>query len=352
VAPNAVTTFGAFVSGVPQPNSNATAPLAMIGKAMAQGCTMGVAASNAGVAAQPEFWPDMANNTNTQNAWPYAWKFEHGFLGCGKILDTATLGRVDIIIRWANRNVVMRGPGDSTSDPSFQIQNLRAFVSVCDLDPLYYNALQARMATAPLVVNFKRYVTTSATVTGTSSSRWSVTSQSIDAIHAFLVHQNPTRLAQQIAAQATPLPYTENSLDQVEPVFRRYSCDTINPQPTGWISGIYSTVNSVSFPQVPLNIAESYWLLYNSNREFWEKSQSSVPELNFVSWYMNKFAFSYRWAYDKGLIYRSGIDSRNLSLNGTLEINATGPLPARLLMYIETTASLLIGANRAVSVVY
>lgn len=316
---------------LPQGSGNTKLPL--VGRAIGsgtQGLTPAVANSSSAIS---EYY-----NAN-RNALPWAVSDFFGFLGCGKCLDTSTIGQITISIRLAPSAVCMRPAAETTNAPSYVIKNIRAFVNVLDIsDGLYYQVLNQRLEQAPLQVNFKRFLSFSAPqLTGSGSVRFSASSQSIDAVYAMFLRSAPGQDA----------PIVENA---VAPFFRRTTRHSAGGA-TGYIQTVQAELQSVSYPSWAPSVSEQYYLALNAFRLLDDDIHTSVSSMSIDTWHEDLHVFAYRWSHDRGLERISGIDSRGISVTGTINCVAQGALDLMPFVILETTATLNIGKYRSLNLV-
>jgi hypothetical protein len=282
-----------------------------------------------------------------------------GFLSCGKILDTSLLGRVDILIKWAPSTVIMTefatvgGVPATVSGQSYQLQNLRGLVNVCDIDPIYYAAMSARLEQGPITMNYKRFLSfQSGVIGGSGSIRWSVASQSLDALYAVPVL--PSNRPGFFTAPSNPTGALEPGSYFVRSAADRALALTTG-ELRGWIQTTQASINSTLYPMFPATVKEqlqlalkAFDLQNNHHIDVW-------PEMTHNKWFQEYYVFAMRFSHSPSLDWKSGIDTRGLQINGSVDyvINGTeGPYGMQSLIFLETTASLNIGAFRSVSVVY
>jgi len=269
--------------------------------------------------------------SSSQNAHPFAITNWHGFLGNGHIIDTSILGTVRVLIRWVSNNAVM-GAGSS-----YQIQNLRAYVNVCDVsDGLYYNSLQQILANGVLTLPFKRYVSFGGpAVQGSSAVRFSISTQSLDAVYAML-----------LPATTDKTPAT--TANAVAPYFKR-STGTL----TNGVAFAQFDVNSCSYPQYQVTPMDAWYLLQNTLGVTSSDMLGAVDQLNPSTWVNDLCLWSFRFNHSPGVSApKSGLDSRGLSLSAVCNFTCNGSGPNALPFIVcESSAYLQIGAYRSLSVV-
>jgi hypothetical protein len=270
---------------------------------------------------------------STMTAWPFAITDWLGFLGCGKVIDTSILGTVRLLIRWAPKTLAM-----GTTASTYRLYDLKMYSEILDVsDGIYYNSIAQRLQTAPITIPFKRFLSfTGSQVTGSTSVRFSASTQSLDAVYGCLIN-SPT----DTTLQTTGIP-AETVTWGTQPYFRRYSTNVVSHQ---------LDANSQLYPSFPCNTSDCYYLLRNTFGLTSDKSLGAHPNLNAATWANEMSLFSFRFSYDRSLEYLSGLDARGLSLQLAWNIVASGSTGAFPLVFAETTAYLNVGAYRSISVV-
>ena len=268
----------------------------------------------------------------SMNAWPFAITDMHGFLGASKIIDTSILGTCRVLIKWAPKTLAM-----GTTASTYRLYDLKMYAEVLDIsDGLYYSSIAQRLQTAPITIPFKRFISyTGSQVTGSTSVRFSASTQSLDAVYALLITP-PNSVSQ-------TTPPAETSTWGTQPYFRRFSTNVLTHQ---------FDVNSTLYPSFPCNTTDAYYMLRNTLGLTSDKMTGSHPNLNPATWASEMSLMSFRFSYDKTLEYLSGLDSRGLQLNGSWIITASGDTGGTPLIFLETTAYLNVGSYRSISVVY
>lgn len=274
---------------------------------------------------------DLRDISAGMTAWPFAITDFIGFLGCGKVIDTSLLGTVRVLIRWGPRTLAM-----GTAASTYQLYDLKMYCEVLDVaDGLYYSSMAARLSQAPITIPFKRFLSfTGSQVTGSSTIRFSASTQSLDAAYCLLI--TPPNSVSQTTVPA------DTSTWGVQPYFRRFSTNVISHQ---------LDVNSTLFPSFPCNTSDCYYLLRNTMGLNSDNVTGSHPNLTASTWASEMSLFSFRWSWDPSLDFLSGLDSRGLSVNCGWVINASGDTTAFPLVLTETTAYLQVGAYRSVSLI-
>lgn len=330
----------------------------LVGLSSSTAVRAGVTATDAASINSPnvDFWANTISGNNTLQGFRIMFSDFIGFLGCKKVIDTSLIGRIDIIIKWAPKNVVLfdSASNSATADATYRLYNLHAFVNVCDMDPMYYNAMAASLAVSPLQINYKRFITSPGSITGSGSVRFSVATQSLDAVYAWLLRPTPSRLASAagaagvLRADASGGYYSQNN----HPFFQHLSADAGTG---GYIQSSQLSVNSTLYPQFALGLEQLYYQLLNTFRYLDEKRAAGLNNLNLVTWMFDHTTMSHRFSFGnhEDLTTLSGMDTRGLQTSASWNIvTQGGALNANTLIVLETTATLNVGQFRAVDVVY
>lgn len=274
----------------------------------------------------------------TIDAYPFALNNFLNFLGCGKIIDTSILGTVRIMIRWAPSAIVTK-PAAIADLPTYKLYDLKMYCNVCDVsDGIYYSSLQARLQSQPLVIPFKRWLSFSGpTVTGSSAIRFSVSTQSLDAVYGMLLPPTASRdaLATAPAAGAAAI--------GTDTYFQR-RCTNVTSM--NW------DINSSIYPTFACNTSDSFYLLCNTFGIQSNDVHESSALLDIFKWKNELSVFSYRFNHSPDLNGPlSGLNSQGLQLNGVWNIVASGSPNSQPLIFAETTAHLLVGSYRSITLV-
>jgi hypothetical protein len=269
----------------------------------------------------------------TQNAYAAAWNNFHGFLGCGKIIDTSICGTIKVVIKTMPSTIVA---GDVTA--SYVLKNLRAYVDVLDVaDGTYYKMVNSVLEQGQISIPFKKYYSFYfPELTASGALRASIATQSLDAAYCLFL----TKYSD--AAFKTTYPTAANA---VATAFRRI---------TGGATGLLNyqfDVSSCLYPQFTVTPYDGYYMLQKTLGTMFADGTSSINELTLRTWLDDYFVATYRWNYSPGLNSpRTGIDARGISIPITCNINAGGAVGMPL-MFAETTATMNIGKYRSVSIV-
>lgn len=103
-----------------------------------------------------------------------------GFLSCKcPVIDTSILGQVRVLVRLAPNSVLL---GKGTFTAGYSLSNIFATIDVISVnDGFYYDMVQQRLAEAPIEVMFDRYyVFQNGIGSGGQTTRWAVSTQSLD----------------------------------------------------------------------------------------------------------------------------------------------------------------------------
>lgn len=286
----------------------------------------------------------------SRNALPICISNFHGFLSCGKWIDSSITGEFMVTVRLASRFVIQGQPSGTTIDTcDYQLQNIRAYVNVASLDDnVYYAATNARLEQAPIMIPYHRYYSFSGpAVTGSASVRFSVASGSIDAAFATLIPADVTSAASRVcrndATSVTPFPVLPQTY------FRRLARHPTSAA-TGSVLNTQFQLGSVLYPMFAADPVDAYHLVLNAFRQFQNGNAELEDSLSLETFVDEFWLFAYRWSHGTDLSYRSGLDSRGASLDGSLQITATGSLNQMPLIFVQTTAMLQIGKFRSVAV--
>lgn len=110
-----------------------------------------------------------------------------GFLSAKcPVIDTSILGQVRVLVRLAPNEVLIRG--GTAASLAYTLSNLFATIDVISInDGMYYDMIQQRLAEAPIEILFDRYyVFENGRTSGGQTTRWAVSTQSLDWVVATL----------------------------------------------------------------------------------------------------------------------------------------------------------------------
>jgi hypothetical protein len=237
---------------------------------------------------------------------------------------------------------VVARSGTGATGATFSLRNIRAYVNVLDVDPTYYAAISQRIATTPLEIPFKRWLSFSAPqLTGSGSVRMSLSTQSLDAAYMMLLPPTPG-----VVVGATSI-----LSDLSTWYFRRLNTHTTPA--TGRILTAQFDANSVQYPSWQATPAEWALLALNTFKLHKDTQSTSPYDLDLDQWFDKLSFFSHRFSHGgpTDLSTFSGLDTRGLAVSVVANIVATGSLDGLPLMLAETTASLMVGQFRSVSLI-
>lgn len=284
---------------------------------------------------------------SSTNALPVSFQDWVGFLGQNRWIHSGFSGPIEILVRFADKNVIMSDT--TTGDASYQLQGLRAHINVATIeDGLFDELMSQRLAGGGLALPFKRYMTHRGELLRSSGSvPWSVVTKSLDMAACVLLHPNPGRQAPLDTAE----PYAMES-----PVFRRHSRGPAGDT-TRRVRSAHCTLQGVQYPGFRPDPNDWLYLANVNFRQHGNKYDGAVSSLSLSKWINEASFFSYRWSYDArqdGTSIESGLDSQNLEFHGTFEYdieNFGDDFEATPLIILETTSSLIINPYRELTLV-
>ena len=284
--------------------------------------------------------------SRTHTNMPIVFNSFLGFLAAKcPIIDTSILGQVRVLVKLAPASVLVVG---GTVAPTIYNYSLNTIFSTIDVismnDGMYYDMIQQRLAQAPLEIMYDKYYVFQNGLTGPAqSTRWAVSSQSVDwVIGTFFDTTSRGATSVTLDPQAnTSQAFKRNGIDIYESVF---------------------TFNGVQYPNFVPNVPEGTVLvntLQNLN-VIQDLIGGCDPAMNdFKRWRTSFFAHVHRFNHlpsgddDNRLI--SGINSMGQNAQGEWRTTATtNPAPTGQQFYptvfVKTTACLDIGPNRTLQV--
>lgn len=368
-----------------------------VGIRQARGGRAGVAGLAAVPArAESNFLLQTTQGSFAQNALPMAWTNFLGFLKCGKFLDTGLCSNVEITVKFATDRILKK-TNMSASDGTYRVQNLRAFCGVASVDDgVLFNAISARLQMAPLEIPFKKFTTfTGRPLTASGSVNFSINTPSLDAVYSMLLDPNPPA-DDAFAIERLPVFLKETpvvtDLDTIieanltsrfalghmnvanssgttavaaAPYFIRYSGSRAGPAfgnsvgsfgNAGVVMSTQLRIGGASYPSWPASIDEQYYLALQTFKNLHD-DVGTYPDITYGSWWGQHSFFSYRLSYSKGLEWTSGIDTRSVNTQCTIEYVVSPPTAGNTssfnftpLVVAECTGVLSIGAFRSISV--
>lgn len=287
------------------------------------------------------------------NALPYCWQDWYGFLGQNRWIHTGYTGPIEVLIRFAPKDVVMSTT--ENGDASYQIQSLKAHIMVATIeDNLFDELMSQRLSSGGLVLPFKKYLThRGELLRGSGSVPWSVVTKSLDAAYCILLDPKPSR-------KAPELPRGK----RLSRLVRKVTTNGVTTDVfAGKVKSCHCTVQGVQYPQFR-PAPHDWWFLalqnFRQHGNKYDRCAAVSDSINLKSWLESHSFFGYRWSWDAvqdGTGVESGLDSQNLEFYGTFEYDVTIPTNATVdfevspLVIIETTASLFINPMRELTLI-
>jgi hypothetical protein len=143
-----------------------------------------------------------------------------GFLSAKcPVIDTSILGQVRVLVRLASNDVLV---GVGTHVANYTLSKMFATIDVISVnDGMYYDMVQQRLAEAPIEILFDRYyVFENGKTSGGQTTRWAVSTQSLDWVVATL-HPDAAKTAPTVwdATTGTSQYFTRTGTDIVDSFF-------------------------------------------------------------------------------------------------------------------------------------
>jgi hypothetical protein len=371
------------------------------------GGTQGLAPAELGTRANADYYERRVSGTVrpfTQNAYTMAFGGPFlGFMSAGKWLDTSICGKIELVITFESDSILQRMDSGtdttSTGKPTYRVQNLRAFCNIGSVsDSVLYNAMAARLAQgAPVSIPYKNYsVFGNRLLTGSAEIPFAIQTQSLDAVYAFCIDPTPADndpaqthtnlhvvnpLGADMSEYSTFSGGTNEGFPQPNPVnnrlakyinqsqlfptdwapamsFRRYSSGVGVNYEAGRITGTRLRINNVGYPSWIPTIPEQYYLAMSCFGGF-DKPMAVTPAMNYDRWMNDMSAFCYRLAFQQGLDFTSGIDTRSMNAACAIEYTVSAANPGaptstfRILplIFAEYTSTLEISGYRQINYV-
>lgn len=309
--------------------------------------------------ANTQFWSQGAGGPN-QNALPIFFQDWMGFLGQNRWVDTAITGPVDIVLTFASSDVILTNSSGNEAGTSYQLQNLKAYINVAEIDDGVYSNLVSQRLQAGVPINFKRFLTyRPELLTGTGSVQWHANTKSLDAAYCVLLHPNPGRVATQGSNETNFATFLFSDLG--EGIWSRRFTFGPNQPADGFVENCYCKLQSQQFPAFRADVDDWYYLAQLTFGQIGNKyGSASAPtqDIDYTAWHSKEAFFSYRWSYSPDLDIESGVNSQGLELYGSFEYEvsppqdgASQPFGLAPLVIIETTATLLVQADRDIMLI-
>lgn len=300
-----------------------------------------------------------------------AWE---GFLGSCEpaILDTALLPDMVLTLYLADNSVLssvngvnLDGAGgnditdDGAGNATFSIDNFHLVVETLGLaDSVYENMLERRMAEGFLEIPFKQYFSFPDTHTGTT--RWSVSTQSLDRV--WIAFRDPAYNTQGGAIRisgykkdgegTTGVPDYDSGgvLGTGEEKYTTKYFNFAEDAASGQKPTYQLQLNNAMMPQFKAT-AEDWWCITKNSVPM----SLYEPKVKTLDQYKNNyFVMCARLNLPDSEAGReiSGLDTRGINLNGSFQSSGVDAATApNLMIFAECTSTLRVGAGRAIEVV-
>lgn len=260
-----------------------------------------------------------------------------GFLSAKcPVIDTSILGQVRVLFRLAPNSILL--VEGAPTDRTYQLTELFATIDVISInDGMYYDMIQQRLAEAPIEIMYdKYYVFTNGQVGGGQTTRWAVSTQSLDWVIGTIFSTN-----------SRALPNALNSVTITSDHFTRSGAN---------ITDSVFYFNNVQYPNfVPRNDDGSVLCetLQNLNVLADLVGGGDSGLRTFSNWQNHYWAHVYRFNH----IPDAGDDNRLISGLNTLGANAQGSWTTTgtatnvwPTVFVKTTSTLAVGASRQLEV--
>jgi hypothetical protein len=285
-----------------------------------------------------------SNSDGVDTDLPLCFNTFLGFLSAKcPVIDTSILGQVRVLVRLASNDVLI---GKGTHTANYSLSGIFATIDTIAInDGMYYDMIQQRLAEAPIEVMFDRYyVFENGSTNGAQTTRWAVSTQSLDWVIGTLLPN---------VARTTPTVF--DAVTNTSTFFNRSG------------DGIADSVfyfNNVPYPNyVPRNDDGSVLCetLQNLNVLSDLVGGGDSGLTSFTNWQSKFWCHVHRFNH----LPDAGDDNRLISGLNTLGANAQGtwqttgaslasPGGAAAaswpLVYVKTTATLAIGQGRMLEV--
>jgi hypothetical protein len=272
-----------------------------------------------------------SNDPEAYNAGPsFMYTFDLGFMGevSPKVLDTALVPEITLRITLASSDVLVSSVGGA----DFTLSNIYFTVVSYSVDGVYETLVEQRIRDRGfLEIPYKAYHTFQNR--HTNNTRFSASSQSIDALYAVL---RPSTYNDQGAAE-------DISTGDVGPVYPSKLAKFLNCGKNGLTEYQY-TINNQLYPSFRAKPLDAYKQLMLTS----DKNTNEIP--NYRAYLENYFIIPQMLAGDMVVGHINGADSRNTS--SVFELNTVG-VGANVdsFIVVESTQTLKIGAGKAMKIV-
>ena len=282
-----------------------------------------------------------------------------GFLGecVPRVLDLGLMSEMQIRITLANKNVLVKA--GSSSDPSeFKLKSVYFTVNTLSVDGVYEQLIEGKIKRDGYIeIPYKNYFSSFAN--HGSNTRFSNSSQSIDKIYTVLRDSSTSTGYQTIGEAVTvagmgPLELDEMGNQAFPHKLARYlnfaarettsasgaATTTFTPIVTEW----QYQINNVMYPQYRAKPLDAYRCLEMAA----DKKTLEIPS---TRQFLDHYAiFPVTLCADNEIGHINGFDSRNTNSIMEFQTNSV-PDNRESFVLVETTATLKIGAGKAMEIV-
>ena len=225
---------------------------------------------------------------------------------------------------------------ETVSGYSYKIENIRFECDIINMPSVYYDAIQARLDPSnPLELPFQNFASFSSSAIALTSKptvNWSYASESIDAIIA---------LALDTTSNVTGAPRVQ---------------DTTHMNSKHWKSGsaLISTVNhkinGLSYPSYgDQTMTQSFVNTYHNLVGNQDTLGASYALLNSLANYKGSYFMNVvRLNHENGVM--SGLNTKCTSISGTVQMTGSGSNTVQPLVYVVSTARILVAPNKQIEV--
>jgi hypothetical protein len=290
-----------------------------------------------------------------------------GFIGSAKpeILDTSILGNVRIRITLASPQILVMA--NNCTNPSYQLDDMYFSVDTIDLSDGVFHALHAQHLQngGTYEIPFKNYLSYSSSGSLSQSTKFSLSSQSLNRVWATFVPGSNYILG----GQATSHYIDTNS--ETSPYFTRignggiirYGTSVNNTSVTYKLDNWQFNVNNVYFPNWRPSAEEAFPLLLNSMNVSQDVLGGCTPGLNSLDRWNDSFWVASQEFEHGSDDYISGIDTRGSTAQCFFETSGSVTPGAKsgdghgpggnltCLVFCETTSVLRVGAGKMLELI-
>jgi len=219
---------------------------------------------------------------------------------------------------------------------NYKIDNIRFECDIINMPSVYYDAIQARLDPSnPLELPFQNFASFSSASVALASKptvNWSYASESIDAIIA---------LALDTTANVTGAPRVHDNNQKNSKHWRSGS---------SLISTVNHKINGLSYPSYgDQSMTQSFVNTYHNivgNQDTLGASYVSFDSLTAYkdTYFMNVV----RLNHENGVM--SGLNTKGTSISGTVQLSGSGSNTVQPLVYVVSTARILVAPNKQIEV--